>query len=224
MADKTFHYSLLIDTSSNNILISLNKNNEPIEVSRLNSNEEDLSSSLFPSIKNILEKHNINNSRKSLLSFISIGTGPGSYTGLRVGAAAAKSLAYGLEIPLIGFCSLKSFIPPINGPFFSVTDAQSGGVYLLEGIQSNSNVSYFKKPILVPLSEARTRLKNAVIATPHTDTLKKKISPESCKYFQVLPNPFHLANICFYKYENKNFNLLNRLELFYLRGPKPIAR
>lgn len=37
-----------------------------------------------------------------------VGTGPGSYTGLRIACAAASALAYALEIPCGGLCSLAA--------------------------------------------------------------------------------------------------------------------
>ena len=42
------------------------------------------------------------------IAAVSIVSGPGSYTGLRIGAATAKSLCYALNIPLISIDSLTS--------------------------------------------------------------------------------------------------------------------
>jgi tRNA threonylcarbamoyladenosine biosynthesis protein TsaB len=39
-----------------------------------------------------------------------LGKGPGSYTGLRIGAASAKGFCYGLKLPLIAVNSLDSMV------------------------------------------------------------------------------------------------------------------
>lgn len=54
---------------------------------------------LLPSIGRFLGEQDI---RRSRLVGIVVGTGPGAFTGLRVGMATAKGLAHGLGIPLAG--------------------------------------------------------------------------------------------------------------------------
>jgi tRNA threonylcarbamoyladenosine biosynthesis protein TsaB len=44
----------------------------------------------------------------SALNAVAIGSGPGSYTGLRIGTSTAKGLCYGLEVPLISVSTLKA--------------------------------------------------------------------------------------------------------------------
>jgi tRNA threonylcarbamoyladenosine biosynthesis protein TsaB len=44
------------------------------------------------------------------VSAIAVGTGPGSFTGLRVGMALAKGLALGLHVPLFGVPSLRAWL------------------------------------------------------------------------------------------------------------------
>jgi tRNA threonylcarbamoyl adenosine modification protein YeaZ len=54
---------------------------------------------LLRSIGRFLGEQNI---RKSRLAGVVVGTGPGAFTGLRVGMATAKGIAHGLGIPLVG--------------------------------------------------------------------------------------------------------------------------
>lgn len=46
------------------------------------------------------------------LDAICLGKGPGSYTGLRIGASSAKGFCFGLQIPLIAVNSLESMTEP----------------------------------------------------------------------------------------------------------------
>jgi tRNA threonylcarbamoyl adenosine modification protein YeaZ len=62
---------------------------------------------LLPSIGRFLGEQNI---RRSRLVGIVVGTGPGAFTGLRVGMATAKGLAHGLGIPLVGVGSGEALI------------------------------------------------------------------------------------------------------------------
>lgn len=59
---------------------------------------------IHPAIDQLIKKAGITFQQ---LEAISISAGPGSYTGLRVGMAAAKGLCYGLNIPIISISTLK---------------------------------------------------------------------------------------------------------------------
>jgi len=68
---------------------------------------------------------------------IAVGVGPGSYTGLRVGLMAAKTLAYATGAALVGFDSLEGIAR--NAPAHArrvsvVADAQRGQVYAADFI------------------------------------------------------------------------------------------
>jgi len=59
---------------------------------------------LAPAISQLLEASRI---RPSELTAVAVTVGPGSFTGLRVGVALAKAIAYGLKIPVIGVDTLE---------------------------------------------------------------------------------------------------------------------
>jgi tRNA threonylcarbamoyl adenosine modification protein YeaZ len=62
---------------------------------------------LLPTIGRFLGEQNI---RRSRLTGIVVGTGPGAFTGLRVGIATAKGLAHGLGLPLVGVSTAEALL------------------------------------------------------------------------------------------------------------------
>ncbi len=46
--------------------------------------------------------------RRDELTAAAVGTGPGSFTGLRIGMATAKTIAYALAIPIVGISSTRA--------------------------------------------------------------------------------------------------------------------
>ncbi|STO09296.1 tRNA (adenosine(37)-N6)-threonylcarbamoyltransferase complex dimerization subunit type 1 TsaB [Exiguobacterium aurantiacum] len=66
------------------------------------------------------------------LERIVVTTGPGSYTGIRIGVTTAKTLAYTLQIPLIGVSALRlmAAAPNTDLPVVSLIDARRGNAYI----------------------------------------------------------------------------------------------
>jgi tRNA threonylcarbamoyladenosine biosynthesis protein TsaB len=89
---------LVIDTSTDYLKIALSMNGKEVFVDLKNG---------FRHIENLIPE--VDNCFKSIkaekkeLKFIGICTGPGSFTGIRIGIASALGISYGAFIPCLGF-------------------------------------------------------------------------------------------------------------------------
>jgi len=81
------------------------------------------------------------------LTAIAVGVGPGPFTGLRVGLVSARTMAYVLEIPVYGVCSLDVLAVEavdtgtVSGPFVVASDARRREVYLATYDEAGRRVS-----------------------------------------------------------------------------------
>ena len=78
----------------------------------------------MPAIEQLLQSSGIDVKE---VSVVAAATGPGSFTGLRVGLAAAKGIAYSLDIPLIGISSIDALalsIPYTEIPVCSIISSR----------------------------------------------------------------------------------------------------
>ena len=97
------NYILNIESSTTNCSISLALDGNLVALKESNDDKYSHSTKLHSFINEVLKKSNI--SVKELVA-IAVSKGPGSYTGLRIGVAAAKGLCYSLDIPLISISTL----------------------------------------------------------------------------------------------------------------------
>ena len=103
---------------------------------------------LMPHIKQILEMTKL---EKSKIEAIAISIGPGSFTGLRIGLATAKSIAYALDIPMIGVSTLAAlaYNYPVEGVYLApMLDAQKGNVYVAIYTWLNGQLKEVYKPVV----------------------------------------------------------------------------
>jgi len=68
------------------------------------------------------------------LTRIAVATGPGSFTGIRIGLAMARAMAVALGIPVVGVSTLAAFAAPLlsaprQGIIAAAIDARHGSVY-----------------------------------------------------------------------------------------------
>jgi tRNA threonylcarbamoyl adenosine modification protein YeaZ len=61
---------------------------------------------------------------------IAVGVGPGSFTGLRVGLAAAKALAYARRLPIAGASSLQALALDQPALVHAATEARKGELFV----------------------------------------------------------------------------------------------
>lgn len=61
---------------------------------------------------------------------LAVGLGPGSFTGLRVGLAAAKAIAWARKLPIAGASSLQAIAFGEPGLVYAATEARKGELFV----------------------------------------------------------------------------------------------
>jgi len=98
------HFLLHIETCTKMCSVALSKNGQLLDCIENDAENFIHGEYLTVFVEEILAKNNL---LPNQLAAVSFSSGPGSYTGLRIGLSAAKGLCFALSIPLISVSTLK---------------------------------------------------------------------------------------------------------------------
>ncbi|MEN1969467.1 tRNA (adenosine(37)-N6)-threonylcarbamoyltransferase complex dimerization subunit type 1 TsaB [Lentibacillus sp. N15] len=188
---------LAIDTSNQVLGVALMK--DDILVGEFVTNiKKNHSVRLMPAIDQLMRETDMT---PDMLDKIAVAKGPGSFTGVRIGLATAKAMAWALDIPVTGVSSLEvlayqgRFSNRLICPFF---DARRANVYAglfqwqgnqLQTVKQEQNVAM--TDWLKPLAAAQ---QTVLFLSPDMALYREKVVEEMGELAVIPDGPYMIAN------------------------------
>jgi len=211
---------LYLETSSKNCSVAISDNEKLLCLTEEVSENYKQSESLHTFVEWALEGAEI--SLKDIEA-VSLGRGPGSYTGLRIGASSAKGFCYGLKIPLIAVNSMESMIEPFldkNYDFIiPLVDARRMEVYtaVYDG-KTGQETSVTEAKILDETSFQELKGKKILFLGDGAKKAKEILQLPNADFNEdVYPSAQYLIRKTIEKIEKKEFEDVAYFEPFYLK-------
>ena len=181
---------LAFDTSSKALSLAILEDKQVLAETTINI-KKNHSITLMPAIDFLMAR--LDWTPKDLDRIV-VAEGPGSYTGLRIAVATAKTLAHTLNIELVGMSSLLSLVPhQQEGLLVPLMDARRNNVYA--GFYENA------KPVMpeahLSFAGVLEKVKDADQVTfvgevaPFVEQIQEQLPQAS--YQETLPNAANLA-------------------------------
>ncbi len=211
-------YILHLETSTKVCSVALSLNGKLIATKEIEEEGYSHGENLTLFIEEVLKIANI---PIKVLSAVSISSGPGSYTGLRIGVSTAKGICYPLNIPLIAIDSLTSLTEIAkekhsNINLCSLIDARRMEVYNTFYDSKNHQL----KPISADIIEINTysEFEPFVFFGDGAEKLIELWKGRNCKAdCEIKSTAIGQVKIAFDKFQNKQFEDVAYFEPFYLK-------
>lgn len=148
---------LSIDTSSNNCSIAVVGNKAMLGEININYNLQH-SVLLMPLVEELLLRLNLT---PKDLDALTVSTGPGSFTGLRIGLSAVKGMALGLNLPVYAADALSILAYGAygyQGILVPMVDALRGGYYTGFYTFEDGILVTIMEPVILTLEEVKEKL------------------------------------------------------------------
>jgi len=211
---------LYIETSSKNCSVAISDDEKLLCLTEEVSENYKQSESLHTFVEWALEGAGI--SLKEIEA-VSLGKGPGSYTGLRIGASSAKGFCYGLKVPLLAVNSLESMIEPFLGKNYDIivplVDARRMEVYtaMYDGT-TGKELSETEAKILDETSFEELKDKKVIFVGDGAKKAKEILQlPNADFNEEIYPSAQFLIKKTLEKIDKKEFEDIAYFEPFYLK-------
>ena len=224
-------YILAIESSSNISVVSIGTE-DSILCEYHFAHDMGLLRRLTSEIENLLSSCNLS---VSDLNYIAVSLGPGSFTGLRIGIAAAKTLSYTLNIPIIGIPTLKAIARNVVSPLYDIVCpmifARVDEVYIaaFSGDLKETYIDYtfmtIDEILQNPLFDNKKICFLGTGANKNKDLITAKLKDA---YFVDTVNDFprgaSLINLALDKINSGEFDDAFKLTPMYIKKPTPVVR
>lgn len=164
------------------------------------------------------------------ISVVAVDIGPGLFTGLRVGIAAAKAIAHALRIPMIGISSLDLLAWPVRRTpreIVAVIDARRGEVFHARYRPTPGGLQRLCEPLVSEPDDLRADLEATDSdyllvgdgALRHHAEFADPVRIEIAEQFLAHPNASSLVQLAHARALREEFVQPWELQPLYLRAP-----
>lgn len=220
---------LLIETATDVCSVAVSEGNEILSSGHI-TEARSQASQLAPLIQDTVSRAGM---QISGLAAVAVSSGPGSYTGLRVGVSTAKGICFGAGIPLIGIETLTAIAcgtlktgaaqeDPDGTVIIPMIDARRMEVYTALYDSSAQRISETEAIVLTPDTFSGTLGKyRRVIFTGDGAAKYENMLPEQykdrCIFLPSRPEAADMAAAAFLALKEKKFEDTAYFEPFYLK-------
>ena len=212
---------LALDTSTLTLSLALVDGARVVEETRIGPPRRQ--SELLPlEIDALLVRHGL---KLAQLDGFVCGLGPGSFTGLRIGAATLKGLAWALKKPLTGAGSLDALAleGPLGHELWALATVRKGELYLGRFRREGEGVTRLGPIELLPVAEVAARLKAspALALGPALDDYALSLAEAGVPKERLLAAPRVPSAVCLERLAPRlpyDEDALFALEPTYLKG------
>ena len=214
-------FILNLETSSKNCSVCLSSKGKLIQSFDSEDDSYRHSELLTSSIQDILNENNLG---VKDLSAVSIGIGPGSFTGLRIGFSVAKGLCYPHNINLIGISSLKIIANSVikeNKNIISLIKDKGEHYYISK--YSSDLIEIMQPKIQLIDSDYMSSIldKESIIVVNSNESKEfiSQIIKEKTKVFSRTISSIDMISLSDKSFEEKKFEDIAYIEPMYVKKP-----
>jgi len=213
---------LQLETSSTNTSVVLAKNGEVIASKEQDSAGSSHEKYLHPFIEDVLQEANLN---VNDLDAIAIGSGPGSFTGLRIGVAAAKGMCFALDIPLLSVPTMELLARQVTSEadkIVAIVDARRMEVYTTVYSSDYHEITPTHAKILEEDAYEEIASEKLVFVGSGAEKLQKLKEFKSATYLpDAKPSALEMTIPALNRYKKQMWEDTAYFEPFYLKDFKP---
>ena len=208
-----------IETASKSCSVALAKYGHLVAVIEEVSEQYSHSEQLTVFIEQLLQQEGL---KLSDLDAIAVGSGPGSYTGLRIGISTAKGLCYASDVPLIAISTLDTMAQAMKYKYpeaklCPMLDARRMEVYC--ALYSKSQASPVVAKIIDQDSFAEELAQGPLLFFGDGADKCKYVLTHTNAHFElgVYPSATNMIPLAQDKFQNQDFEDVAYFEPFYLK-------